>query len=166
MLFRSAGQTKTISFALRLRTNNLEEVVVTGTGTRYRLVDAPVATEVLTAKDIASFSAPTSEALLQGLSPSFDFGPNLMGFFMQLNGLSNKYKRMVLVRFCSRQTGKVWSAPAEVLIASAFTVTLCVAGMITASTPAHSQVRAIAPKLCTSVTPSSIINSLDRKSVV
>lgn len=86
-----AGQTKTISFALRLRTNNLEEVVVTGTGTRYRLVDAPVATEVLTAKDIASFSAPTSEALLQGLSPSFDFGPNLMGSFMQLNGLSSKY---------------------------------------------------------------------------
>ena len=86
-----AGQTKTITFALRLRTNNLEEVVVTGTGTRYRLADAPVATEVLTAKEIASFSAPTSETLLQGLSPSFDFGPNLMDSFMQLNGLSSKY---------------------------------------------------------------------------
>ena len=41
-------------------------------------------------------------------------------------------------------------------IASALTLTLFFEGIIMASAPAHSQVRAMAPKLRTSVTPSSI----------
>ncbi len=86
-----AGRTVSLNFVLRSRVNNLEEVVVTGTGTRHRLVDVPVATEILTAKEIAAYSAPTTEELLRGVSPSFDYAPNLMGSFMQLNGLSSKY---------------------------------------------------------------------------
>lgn len=85
------GQTRTLSFALKPSINQLDEVVVTGTGTRHNLKDAPVATEVFSEKDIAKFSASSVEDLLLGLSPSFDFGPNLKGSFMQLNGINSKY---------------------------------------------------------------------------
>ena len=47
----------------------------------------------------------------------------------------------------SLQTGNTCNAPADVLMASAFTVTLPLAGITIASTPAHSQVRAIAPEI-------------------
>ena len=64
---------------------------------------------------------------------------------------------MALVKFFSRQTGILSNAPAEVFMASALIEALFFSGITMACTPAHSQVRAMAPKLRTSVIPSSTI---------
>ena len=57
-------------------------------------------------------------------------------------------------KLLSLQTGNVCNAPAEVLTASALTLAPPLTGITIASTPPHSQVRAMAPKFLTSVTPS------------
>lgn len=69
----------------------LNEVVVTGTGTEHYLKDAPVQTEVITAKALEQYQARSIEDLLSGLSPSLRFHDGDMGSHMQLNGLNNDY---------------------------------------------------------------------------
>ena len=59
-----------------------------------------------------------------------------------------------LVKLASRQTGIESNAPADVFTASALMAAPPFVGITMASTPAHSHVLAIAPKLRTSVTPS------------
>lgn len=69
----------------------LEEVVVTGTGTRHLLKDAPVQTEVLSSKQIQNFGGKSIQDILSGLTASLDFNEGDMGSQMQLNGLGNNY---------------------------------------------------------------------------
>jgi len=73
------------------QTIELNEVVVTGTGTEYYLKDAPVQTEVISKQTLSAYSGRSLEDLLGGLSASFDFNPNDMGSNIQLNGLGNSY---------------------------------------------------------------------------
>lgn len=69
----------------------LDEVVVTGTGTEHYLKDAPVQTEVITAKALEQYQARSIDDLLGGLCPSLAFNESDMGGRMQMNGLDNDY---------------------------------------------------------------------------
>ena len=70
---------------------NLEEVVVTGTGTEHTLKDAPVQTEVISAKTLRNFAGKSIEEILGMLTASFDFNEGDMGSKIQMNGLGNSY---------------------------------------------------------------------------
>lgn len=70
---------------------SLQEVVVTGTGTRHLLKDAPVQTEVINRQVLKTFAGRSIEDILSQLSASFDFEQGDMGSQMQMNGLGNSY---------------------------------------------------------------------------
>ena len=74
-----------------LRTNRMEEVVVTGTGTQHRLKDVPVQTEVITRRELEQYGGRSIEDILSGLTASFAFSEDDMGSQMQMNGLGNAY---------------------------------------------------------------------------
>lgn len=73
------------------RSDSLQEVVVTGTGTRHLLKNAPVQTEVITQKMLRQYGGKSLEDILSGLTASFAFNEGDMGSQMQLNGLGNSY---------------------------------------------------------------------------
>ena len=73
------------------RSDSLQEVVVTGTGTRHLLKNAPVQTEVITRHMLDSYGGKSLEDILAGLTASFAFAEGDMGSQMQLNGLGNSY---------------------------------------------------------------------------
>ena len=73
------------------RTDSLQEVVVTGTGTEHLLKNAPVQTEVITSKMLRNYAGKSLEDILSGLMPSFSFNEDDMGSQMQMNGLGNSY---------------------------------------------------------------------------
>ena len=73
------------------RSDSLQEVVVTGTGTQHLLKDAPVQTEVITNKMLRQYGGKSIEDILAGLTASFAFNEGDMGSQMQLNGLGNSY---------------------------------------------------------------------------
>ncbi len=73
------------------RSDSLQEVVVTGTGTQHLLKDAPVQTEVITARMLRNFGGKSLQDILAGLTASFAFNEDDMGSQMQLNGLGNDY---------------------------------------------------------------------------
>lgn len=70
---------------------NLDEVVVTGTGTQHLLKDAPVQTEVIGSKQLQNFGGKSIQDILSGLTASLEFNEGDMGSQMQLNGLGNNY---------------------------------------------------------------------------
>ena len=73
------------------RTDSLQEVVVTGTGTQHLLKDAPVQTEVITNRMLRQYGGKSLEDILSGLTASFAFSEGDMGSQMQMNGLGNSY---------------------------------------------------------------------------
>ena len=73
------------------KSDSLQEVVVTGTGTRHLLKDAPVQTEVITRQMLQQYGGRSLEDILSGLTASFAFSEGDMGSQMQLNGLGNSY---------------------------------------------------------------------------
>jgi outer membrane receptor for ferrienterochelin and colicins len=73
------------------RSDSLQEVVVTGTGTQHLLKNAPVQTEVITQKMLRQYGGKSLEDILAGLPASFAFNEGDMGSQMQLNGLGNSY---------------------------------------------------------------------------
>ena len=73
------------------RSDSVQEVVVTGTGTRHLLKNAPVQTEVITQKMLRQYGGKSLEDILSGLTASFAFNEGDMGSQMQLNGLDNSY---------------------------------------------------------------------------
>ncbi|MDU1903986.1 MAG: TonB-dependent receptor [Dysgonomonas sp.] len=80
-----------ILFTLNRSPFKLNEVVVTGTGTHRRLKNSPIAIDVISKRELENVNIPTFENAMIALNPSFSFTPNVMGSFMQLNGLTNKY---------------------------------------------------------------------------
>ena len=74
-----------------LRTDTIQEVVITGTGTQHLLKNAPVQTEVISQKMLAQYGGRSLEDILAGLTASFAFNEDDMGSQMQLNGLGNNY---------------------------------------------------------------------------
>ncbi len=73
------------------RTDSLQEVVVTGTGTLHLLKNAPVQTEVISRKMLENYGGSSLEDILAGLTSSFAFNEGDMGSQMQMNGLGNSY---------------------------------------------------------------------------
>ena len=69
----------------------LQEVVVTGTGTQHLLKDAPVQTEVISGRQLQQYAGRSIEDILSGLTASFAFNENDMGSHLQMNGLGNSY---------------------------------------------------------------------------
>ncbi len=78
-------------FRLKQSPLNINEVVVTGTGTHHRLKSSPVAVESISQKELKGTGAQGFENAMVALNPSMSFAPSAMGSFMQLNGLSNRY---------------------------------------------------------------------------
>lgn len=78
-------------FRLKESYINLNQVVVTGTGTHHKLKDSPVPVEVITAADIKKAGTPTFEDAMTMLNPSLSFFTNGGGTVMTLNGLTDKY---------------------------------------------------------------------------
>ena len=74
-----------------LQGGDLQEVVVTGTGTQHLLKDAPVQTEVISHRQLQQYAGRSIEDILSGLTASFDFNENDMGSHLQMNGLGNSY---------------------------------------------------------------------------
>jgi len=74
-----------------LRSDSLQEVVVTGTGTQHLLRTAPVQTEVITNRMLRQYGGNSLQEILGGLSASFAFNEGDMGSQMQMNGLGNSY---------------------------------------------------------------------------
>ncbi len=73
------------------RTDSLQEVVVTGTGTQHLLKNAPVQTEVISHRQLQQYAGKSIEDILSGLTASFDFSENDMSSRLQMNGLGNSY---------------------------------------------------------------------------
>ena len=73
------------------RSDSLQEVVVTGTGTQHLLKDAPVQTEVISHRQLQQYAGKSLEDILSGLTASFAFNQSDMGSGLQLNGLGNSY---------------------------------------------------------------------------
>lgn len=73
------------------RSDSLQEVVVTGTGTQHLLRNAPVQTEVITSKMLRDYGGRNLEDILAGLTASFAFNEDDMGSHLQMNGLGNDY---------------------------------------------------------------------------
>ncbi len=69
----------------------LEEVVVTGTGTPHLLKDDPVYTEVISSRMLQNYGGSSIEDILSTLTTSFAFNEGDMGSQMQMNGLGNSY---------------------------------------------------------------------------
>ena len=69
----------------------LDEVVVTATGTPHTLKNVPVQTEIISRKQIEQLGAASFEDILSQLSAGFDFNAGDMGSQMTLNGLGNNY---------------------------------------------------------------------------
>ena len=80
-----------ILFQLVATPVNLNQVVVTGTGTHRRLKDSPVPVEVLSGTDLKHAGVPSFEDALLLLNPSFNIRPTVMGSYFTLNGMGNKY---------------------------------------------------------------------------
>ena len=74
-----------------LKVDNLQEIVVTGTGTQHLLKNVPVQTEVISRKMLDSYGGKSIEEILAGLTASFAFSEGDMGSQMQLGGLGNSY---------------------------------------------------------------------------
>lgn len=69
----------------------LQEVVVTGTGTQHLLKDSPVQTEVIGRRQLELYAGRSIEDILGSLAACFDFSENDMGSHLQMGGLGNGY---------------------------------------------------------------------------
>lgn len=70
---------------------NMDQVVVTGTGTHRRMSQSPVPISVITAKDLKEAGITTFEDAMSKLTPTFSFYTNGMGTTMSMNGLPDGY---------------------------------------------------------------------------
>lgn len=77
--------------SLQPSSNNLSQVVVTGTGTHRRMTDSPIPVSVITGKDLREAHVNTLEEALTKLTSSFSFTTSGMGTESMMNGLKSDY---------------------------------------------------------------------------
>ena len=70
---------------------NLNQVVVTGTGTHRRLKDTPVPVEVISSNDLKNAGVTTLQNAVTMLAPSFSFETTPMANYTTMNGMSNEH---------------------------------------------------------------------------
>lgn len=75
---------------------NINQVVITGTGTHRRLKNSPVPVEVISSTNIKNSGAHTIESALTMLNPSFTFTSTAMSDKMFINGLDSKYLTVMI----------------------------------------------------------------------
>ncbi|WP_066629569.1 TonB-dependent receptor [Labilibacter marinus] len=83
--------TNTYDIALTPSVENLSPIVITGTGTRYRIENVPVQTEIISSKSIEEMSGRNVEEIIASLSSSFDYSSSSMGSYIKINGLGKDY---------------------------------------------------------------------------
>ena len=86
-----------------LRHQELNPVVVTGTGTYHRADNSPVAVKVITAKELKNTQASTLQEALGRLTTHITSHTNGMGTFVNFNGISDDY--IVILENGKRITG-------------------------------------------------------------
>ena len=74
-----------------LRSQTLNPVVITGTGTYHRMDDSPLAVKVISAKEIHDAQASTLQDALSKLTTTITTHTNGMGTFVNFNGVSDDY---------------------------------------------------------------------------
>lgn len=90
------GGDNIINFDLEEIASELGEIVITGTGTHYKLDDVPVQTEIITKKDIEEISGRNLEEVISNISSSFDYTSSSMGTNIKINGLGKDYVLVLL----------------------------------------------------------------------
>ncbi len=70
---------------------NINQVVVTGTGSHRRMSDSPIPIKVLTGKDLHEANVTDFQDAMTKLNPSIVFMENGQGVTMNMNGLTEKY---------------------------------------------------------------------------
>lgn len=74
-----------------LRTQNLNPVVITGTGTYHRVNNSPVAVQVITAQQLHDTHTTTLQDALSQLTTNVTTHTSGMGTFVNFNGISDDY---------------------------------------------------------------------------
>ncbi len=92
-------------FELSPLADTLSPIVVTGTGTPYRLEDVPVQTEIITSNTLQKISGRGIEDIISNIDPSLDFTSSSMGTSIKINGLGEDYV-LILING-KRLTGKI-----------------------------------------------------------
>lgn len=85
------GNREDMELKLKASPVNLDQVVVTGTGTHHRLKDSPVPIEVISGKELRKAGLVKLDDALRMQSPSFNFSTTAMGDNTTMNGLPNDY---------------------------------------------------------------------------
>lgn len=81
---------------LQPKSFTISPIVVTGTGTHYKIDNVPVQTEIITQKDIADISGRNVEEIISGISSSIDYTTSSMGSNIKINGLGKDYVLILL----------------------------------------------------------------------
>lgn len=81
----------TLNVILQSSDEELQEVVVTGTGTEHYTKNAPVQTEVISGKALKEFAGRDIEDVLGSLTSSITYNRSDMGSNLKINGLKNDY---------------------------------------------------------------------------
>lgn len=80
-----------LNIVLQISSEELQEVVVTGTGTEHYTKNAPVQTEVISGKALKEFAGRDIEDVLGSLSSSITYNRSDMGSNLKINGSKNDY---------------------------------------------------------------------------
>jgi outer membrane receptor for ferrienterochelin and colicins len=86
----------TLDIYLEPKAEELQPVVVTGTGTHHRIDKVPVQTEIITQKDIADIAGRNVEEIISSISSSIDYTTSSMGSNIKINGLGKDYVLVLL----------------------------------------------------------------------
>ncbi|MCY1634156.1 TonB-dependent receptor [Marinifilum sp. D737] len=87
---------KKFDIGLQPKSFTISPIVVTGTGTHYKIDNVPVQTEIITKKDIADISGRNVEEIISGISSSIDYTTSSMGSNIKINGLGKDYVLILL----------------------------------------------------------------------
>ncbi|MDQ2177880.1 TonB-dependent receptor [Marinifilum sp. D714] len=87
---------KNFNIGLQPKSFTISPIVVTGTGTHYKIDNVPVQTEIITKEDIADISGRNVEEIISGISSSIDYTTSSMGSNIKINGLGKDYVLILL----------------------------------------------------------------------
>ncbi|PXY02065.1 TonB-dependent receptor [Marinifilum breve] len=87
---------KNFNIGLQPKSFTISPIVVTGTGTHYKIDNVPVQTEIITKQDIADISGRNVEEIISGISSSIDYTTSTMGSNIKINGLGKDYVLILL----------------------------------------------------------------------
>lgn len=83
-------------FCLSPLSMEVNEIVVTGTGTEHYIKNAPVRTEVISRRMLKSYGGRSIGDILSALTPGFDMSHSDMGSRLTMGGLGNAYILILL----------------------------------------------------------------------